>query len=213
MPSPDTILRSIKEVCEGGRGYGEGSLAQELNISTIELDGDGAHEDVTLPVLEMQPSDVQRDRSLNTDVVGFERNEQGEPIGRIIEKWYTMVVDIDLSTAQGSNVNHREQIEMLKEILVVYEDQGLSNPLPDPDDSTSLQNVTSLVVDESGSNNTFTTSPSIRGASLRLLVKFEERLYETDLVDLQDPYTGATISLDPDASASDTTDVTFTASK
>ncbi len=177
MVHPNTILESLRAACKRSEVVPSG-----VTYSTVELDAEGEHADVSLPIIEFSIENIDRDTSRNTDRVGVELDSNGNEIGYIFQSWFEMDVTASVITASGGGVNHRDLDKKLRKVLVQYDDRMLGNRLPDPADSSQdISGVSTFTVGMITPDNDFSTSPSMRGRSISIGIDYVHEYFTTDI--------------------------------
>jgi len=175
----NTILESLITVCRRSE-----RLPDAVTYASIELDVED-HGNISPPVIEFTPTDVERDTSRNTELVGKEYDEDGREIGYRFTRWYTADVNAQVLTVSQAQYTHRELSQRLEEALAPYESSApfqVCKSLPDPDGGDwALTDVDWLFVHGYQPDNDFTMSPSTREHSVPIEVGFTHELRTSEL--------------------------------
>ncbi len=182
MVHPNTILESLKTVCASSS-----ALPSSVTYATVELDAEGEHSNVSLPIIEFSIENIDRDTSRNTEKVGHEYDSDDNQIGYVYQSWFEMDVNASVVTASGGDVNHRDLDQTLRQVLVEYDDRVIGNPLPDPSDTTvDLSGISEFRVGSIAPNHDFSMSPTMRGRVISLEIDYIHEYYTTDIVGAYD---------------------------
>lgn len=177
MVHADTILESIVVACRRSD-----SIPSDVTFATVELDAEGEHSNVSPPVIEFTVENIDRDVSRNTERVGIETDEAGDPIGYIFTRWFDMTITTEILTVAGTKFTHRGLDQDLRETLVIYDTNAINEPLPDPNDpSKPLLDVNWFRVGEITPNNDFGMSPTVRGRTVTIDVGFTHEYRTSEL--------------------------------
>lgn len=195
MVHAETVLTSIASAIRES-----GLMPPEITYSIVELDMQGEHSGTSLPVVELTRSNVERDRSRNTNKVADVLNENDNKIGYVYEDWYSMDVQCDVLTAAGDGHDSRDLVHTIDQSLNEYDSHRMGHPLPDPDGGL-LSDVSSLYVDGLSPANDLSLSPALRRERLRLGCSFEHRFSTVDVVGEAEPITGVQTPTDGDINA------------
>ena len=177
MVHADTILESLVTACKDSE-----FLPDTVTYSTIVLDSEGDHSDVTPPVIEFTVNTIQKDQSRNTEKVGTEFDENGIEIGYIFNEWFDLRVVAEITTVSGTKYTHRGLSQKLRKTLYKFDTHGLELPLPDPNNPNKpLENVNWLFLDAIEPDTDFALSPSVRTRQLSLEAGFTHEFRSTEL--------------------------------
>jgi len=177
MVQPNEILEALATSCKQHT-----ILPQAINYATVELDAAGEHSNVSLPLVEFRVDDIRRDESRNTDRVGVTVNDQGVETGYRYRLWFTMDVVVDVQTASGTSITHRELDQLVRKSLYRHDTHGPARPLPDPDTPTeSLSGINWVVTSGTAPTHDFGLSPSVRSRQIRAEIGFEHEITSADL--------------------------------
>lgn len=195
MVYADTVLEAIKgAVADAGR-LPAGSLPHRTAFVTKELDPQGEHADIPLPVIEFAPTDIQRDTSRNKDLVGYETDTNGNQIGEIWRYFFRMSIEVNPTVAAQSGDDPRQLARYIREALSPYDTRSGDTNLPHPDGDGTLT-MADLVVGDREPNNEFSTSPSLRTSQVSLEARFSHELKQSDIVGEQTPVGAVTLDID-----------------
>jgi len=179
MVHADTILEAFVVACRQSD-----FLPNGVTYSSIELDGQGDHSNIDLPIIEFTIDDIERNQSRNTERVGVLRDEDGNESGFIYELWLDMLVDVEILTASSTSYNHRELEQQFQKTMYAYDSHGLDQQLPDPNDpTTELGDVSWIVYDSTNPENDFDFNPSVRTRQPQLSVGFTHEFLSTEFTE------------------------------
>lgn len=177
MVQIDTILESLVLGCKR-----TDMLPNDVTYSTVLLDQEGDHSDVSPPVIEFSVEDIARDESRNTERVGVETDDQGKEIGFVYSQWFDAVVQAEVITVSGTQYNHRDLEQDLRDALYVYDKHGVDEQPPDPaDTSEPLRDICGLSITDTTPNHDFSMSPSVRSRRTTLDIWFKHTVASSDL--------------------------------
>lgn len=186
MVYADTVLRAVKDALDNAPSVPGGSLPSSTVIKTFQLDGEGENADVTLPIIELTPTEVRRGRNRNRDVVGYETNASGDRIGEIYRYYFEMPIQLDITTVGPSNNDHRDMARAVREILAEYDTRSGANDLPDPNSSGALSTVDVVVGDREPAHE-FSTSPGLRVGRMSIGTRFTHELKQSAISGAKTP--------------------------
>jgi hypothetical protein len=176
----NTVLESLVVVCQSSD-----ALSEHVTYATVEPDRQGAHSNVSLPLIEFIPESVERDTSRNTEYVGPECDEDGNQIGYKHQTWFTADVHAYVQSVDQSSHNHREIEQSLRDTLSLYDVRAgrtYKQYLPDPDNPTeTLDGVNWLQLDGWERNSEFSMSPSLRTRDVQMDIAFQHTLCTSEL--------------------------------
>lgn len=176
MVTANTLLESLATTCRRSD-----AVPSDVTYATVELDAEGEHSDVSLPVVEFYITDIDRNRNRNTEVVGRELDDTGAEIGYVYEQWFDAYVSVDISTVPQTQLTHRELDQRVRRALYRHDTHGPGEPLPKPNSTGVLGDVAWIHTDEISRANDFGMSPSVRGRQIDLEIGFTHQLTSSDL--------------------------------
>ncbi len=176
MVTADTILESLVKSCNQ---FPE--LPDTVTYTSVELDMDGNHSNVSLPIVEFYIEDIQRDQSRNTEKVGHTLDSEGDYDGYVYSQWFTMEVSVDIQTVPETNTTHRGLDQLVRKALYRHDNHGPAKRLPKPQASGTLDDVSWVYVDNIQRSHDFALSPSVRGRSVALEIGFTHTLTSEEL--------------------------------
>lgn len=172
------ILEGLVRACKEAN-----DLPPDVTYATVELDSSGEHSDVTPPVIEFSVDDIVRDRSRNTEMVGYEYNDDGHQDGYRFTQWFDATVTAEIISVAQTQYNHRELDRLLRQTLTRFDKHSpLTQQLPDPEDpNETLNDVGSIVVENSEPSHDFDMSPSVRTRQVGLVIDFVHEFKTSEL--------------------------------
>jgi len=177
MVQPNTLLESLVTTC---RQFD--ALPAQVTYATVELDGDGEHSNVSLPLIEFTFDAKERNRRRNTERVGVTYNEDGSESGYIYEEWYDGRIIASVETVPQMDHTHRDLAEQLRKTLYRHDIHGPGVALPDPQHPTeTITGVSEFVTDTVTPANDFGSSPTSRVQTLEIDVAFSHTYTSADL--------------------------------
>lgn len=180
MVHVNTVLESLVTVCQQSD-----ELPRAVTYSTVQLDEEGQHSNVSPPVIEFSVDQLDRDLSRNTERVGWIADADDNKIGYWFTAWYTATITADVLTVAGTRYTHRDLNRALERALLPYDNhyRELDRELPDPESpSEPLENVSGVRLPGTQPNHDFSVSPSIRRRRQDIEVMFEDDINSVDLV-------------------------------
>ncbi|WP_153952847.1 hypothetical protein [Halosegnis longus] len=177
MTDIETILTSIASVLNE-----HDHIPNDLSYSVVELDKEGQHRDVELPVLELKLVRAEKDESRNTTAVGDVTDENENHTGTEHEDWWSAVVYADILTPAGQSPPARAIGTEVRDVLKIYDTSSLDQPLPDPSGEGILSDITSFTRSEISTQNDFSLSHSLRGDRTRLEIDYEDAYTSNELL-------------------------------
>lgn len=175
----DTILESLVVACRQSN-----RLPNAVTYSTIVLDGEGDHSDVSPPIIEFSVDGIERDQSRNTERVGMVYADNGDEEAYIYESWFTATIDAEIFTVASTDFTHRDLETALQTSLYAYDAHGLDHSLPDPVNTTDeLEDVSWLVYQATNPDHNFDFNPTARTRQTTLEVGFNHEFLSTDFTE------------------------------
>ncbi len=111
-----------------------GELPAELNLLLQEADQSNDDASVELPVMEVQPIEVDNVVVNNTDLVGYTTDDEGNRTGRVYFSDYEMTIQIQLWTTKGDSYDPDDLGERLRTALYPHSSYGPQEPFLDGND-------------------------------------------------------------------------------
>lgn len=111
-----------------------GELPAELNLLLQEADQSNDDASVELPVMEVQPIEVDNVVVNNTDLVGYTTDDEGNRTGRVYFSDYEMTIQIQLWTTKGDGYDPDDLGERLRSALYPHSSYGPQEPFLDDND-------------------------------------------------------------------------------
>ena len=136
-------------------------------------------EAIKLPVISVYPGQKVYLSDENSDFSGFNKDDNGNNIGRIYESLYTVEVTIAVYTADGSQFSAREIMNSIRDKMFTHESSGLQRPLRNPDDSV-IDEVWRVAIQSGEQNDDFGTSPTLRRWEQTILIQAGETYITED---------------------------------
>jgi hypothetical protein len=147
-------------------------IPDSANFIGYEPDIDS--ESIKLPLIEVSTGLMSELSEMNTDFVGFQKDDQGRDIGRIYESLYTLELNIAVWTAHGSKYSPREISDAIRDALYAHSTSGPARPLRNPDGSP-VDEVWRFAVQEGEQTDDLATSPTLRRWQQDVVVSASER--------------------------------------
>lgn len=158
MVRPDTALKGVVTALKESE-----RLPGATTYSIYEIDQDGAQANLRPPIVELTINDTIDYDEHNTDLIGFETDEDGNDIGYIYESRFEMNFQLDVWTAEGGDYDPYEIGESVRYALYRYDDDHVGEPIPDPNDpSQRLDDIVRFDIGDGGVRNDLSMTPALR---------------------------------------------------
>lgn len=148
----ETVARSIAESNE---------LPAEMSLLLQEADISSDDANVDMPVLEIQPVEVDNVVVSNTDFVGFITDDNGNHTGRIYYSEYEMTMEIQIWTTRDDGYDPDALGERLRSALYQYSSYGPQRPFLDEDGET-IDQITYFRLDTGERTDDLIRTPTVR---------------------------------------------------
>lgn len=155
MASPETLKESLAEALRSSELLPDGTYVTE------EVDTQGLHSNIRLPLYEVTIVSSIWLNPHNTDFVDYVEDEEGNEVGRIYDSEYQMTLQVDIWTAAGSQHDVSVISDNLRRVLYQYESSGPERRLPHPEGG-EVSDVWRFAVTDGGRNDDLSMSPSLR---------------------------------------------------
>jgi hypothetical protein len=176
MVTANTILESFAYSCRQSD-----IVPNDVTFATVELDSEGEHSDVSLPVVEIFVTNIERSQERNTERVGVECDDAGNEIGYVYTQWFTLNARVMISTVPQTRHTHRDLDRAIRKSLYRHDSYGPRQALPDPNESGTLSDIDWVHVNEIRRDNDFSLSPSVRGRQFDVEIGFTHEITSSDL--------------------------------
>lgn len=171
MVRPQQLIESVLYTLQN-----EPSLPSEANFVGYTPDIDS--ESIKLPLVEVSPGPQSHLSEMNTDFVGYKKDDDGREIGKIYESLYTLQLTIAVWTAHGSGFSPREIMDTVRDALYAHDTAGPDQPLRNPDGSP-VDEVWRFALQQGEQTDDLGTSPTLRRWQQIVVISASER-YVTD---------------------------------
>lgn len=179
MVRVDTILESLVVASRQSD-----ALPSAVTYSTIELDAEGDHSNVSPPIIEFKVDTLERDQSRNSERVGVTTDDDGNEEAYVYTVWFTAVIDVEVLTVTNTSITHRELENGLQKSLYPYDAHGLNKQPPDPTDPTEpLRDVSWIVYEGTERANNFGFNPTVRARNPTIEVGFTHEFLSTEFTE------------------------------
>jgi len=176
MAKPQELLHSIYLSIEESVGS---DLPQELDTVFHTADQRGSDSDKNLPLLEFNILSTDRIANSNTDFVGFVKDDEGNEVGRIYDMLYSMQIQIELWTAQGSEYDPNYLGSAIRESLYPHDSKAYGKPFVDTQ-GNPLSSVWKFKLLTGGRNDDIMTTPTARKWEQNVRIWSYERFDTTE---------------------------------
>jgi hypothetical protein len=168
-----------------------GELPSEMSLLLQEADQSADDADVSLPLLEITPTQVDNVVVHNTDLVGYVTDSDGNRTGRIYFSDYEMSISIDIWTTKDGGYDPDELGERLREALYPYSSYGPQRPFLD-DEQNPIEQITYFRLQDGERTDDLLQTPTVRRWSqeVELWGCEEFRTDEDYIVDVSYPSDG-----------------------
>lgn len=99
-------------------------VPSDLGLSLQEADTDNDDANIDMPLVEIQPVDVEHVVVNNDDLVGYVTDDEGNRVGKIYFSEYEMEIDINLWTTKGDGYDPDDLGERLRKALYPHSSYG-----------------------------------------------------------------------------------------
>lgn len=177
MVSPRNAMESVaKAVANSDK------LPAEMGVTLREADMDSDDADVDMPLLEIQPVEVDNVVVHNTDFVGYVTDNAGNHVGRVYHSEYEMTISLDIWTIADSEYDPDSLGRRLREALYPYASHGPQNDFVD-ENGNPLDDITYFRLDTGERADDLIQTPTVRRWSQQVeLWGYEEFSTEEDYI-------------------------------
>lgn len=126
MTSPREAMEAVARAIANSR-----ELPADMSVLLQEADAESDDSDVDLPLLEIQPVDVDNVIVSNTDLVGYLTDDNGNRTGRIFYSDYEMTIELNIWTIADDGYDPDDLGERLRSALYPYSSYGPQQKFPD----------------------------------------------------------------------------------
>lgn len=173
-------------------------LPDVTTFASIELDHDGAHSNVEVPVVELTLESLRRDGNRNTEFVEWDTDSNGNRIGRIYRSKFELDARIDCLSAEDSSYDARTMGQAARSALVEYDTRQIGEPLPHPEDGNDpLYEVSPVMVGDGSRPSDLSKTPALRITRMPVTCWFSDSYSSVDYLGPQD-YVKDVTGPDPD---------------
>lgn len=159
-----------------------GKLPSDMSLLLHEADTSSEDADVDLPLLEMQPVEVENVIVDNTDLIGWTTDANGNRTGRIYASDYEMRMTLDIWTSADDGFDPDDLGERLREALYPYSSYGPQQPFLDGDDAP-IEDITYFRLGTGERIDDLLQTPTVRRWSQEVeLWGYEEFRTEADYI-------------------------------
>jgi len=130
--------------------------------SFIDHEPDINSESIKLPLVEVSMGSMLDISDVNTDLVGYSTDDDGNQIGRIYQSLYTQELQVSVWTAHGSKYDVGELSNVVRQELYKHTTAGPDIPIRHPSDDRQLDEVWRFWLTEASRTDDLATSPSLR---------------------------------------------------
>lgn len=110
-----------------------GELPSEMSLLLQEADTANDDADVDLPLMEIQPIEVDDVVIHNDDLVDYIIDEDGNRVGRVYQSEYEMTIQIDIWTTKDDGYDPDDLGETLRRVLYQHSSYGIDEPFVNAD--------------------------------------------------------------------------------
>lgn len=156
MTTPRESLEAVTRAVDNS-----GELPSEMGVVLRDADMESDDADVNLPLLEVQPIEVDNVVVHNTDLVGFITDDNGNRTGRIYYSEYEMNISLDIWTVEDGGYDPDDLGERLREALYPYSSYGPQKSFTD-EDGNSIDQITYFRLDTGERTDDLIQTPTVR---------------------------------------------------
>lgn len=176
-----------------------GELPSEMSLLLHEADQTASDADVEMPLLEIQPVEVEHVILNNDDFVGYATDNNDNQIGRIYLSDFEMGISLDIWTSVDDQYDPDDLGERLRSALYPHSSYGPQKPFLD-EDKTPIDQITHFRLDTGERVDDLLQTPTVRRWSQEVeLWGYEEfRTDEEYIVSVDFPASGDLNDTDSD---------------
>lgn len=177
MATSNEILESLRVACRRSD-----HLPSSVTYSTVQLDSQGEHANVSLPIIEFEINEIDPIKDHNTSRTGVEVDDRGNEVGYVHDHVFQMEMQANVMTASQGAYNHRQLDQRLRDILTLYDKSDLAKPLPHPENRDEiLEGIIEFEVGSIQPAHDFGTSPTLRARQIKIYVEYKYERLTSDL--------------------------------
>lgn len=177
MVTPRDAMESISLAAANA-----GKLPSETSVLLQEADTDNDDADVDLPLLEIQPVEVDNVVVSNTDFLETIKDNDGNEIGRVYLSEYEMTVEINLWTTKDDGYDADDLGEKLRQSLYPYSSYGPDQDFLDQNDNP-IEDITYFRLGMGERTDDLVQTPTVRRWSQEVeLWAYEEFRTDKDYI-------------------------------
>lgn len=136
-------------------------LPSDMSLLLHEADTSADDADADLPLLEIQPVEVEHVVVSNTDLVGYVTDNNGNRIGRLFSSEYEMTISIDIWTTSDGGYDPDELGNRLREALYPHSSYGPQEPFFD-EERSPIDQITYFRLGSGERTDDLIQTPSVR---------------------------------------------------
>lgn len=136
-------------------------MPAEAGLTLHEADMESDDADVDMPLIEIQPSEVEHVTVSNTDFVSFIEDDNGNSIGRVYLSEFEMTIQIDIWTSRDDGYDPDDLGHRLRRSLYPYSDYGPGRPFLD-EEGDVVDDITYFRILSGERTDDLITTPTVR---------------------------------------------------
>jgi hypothetical protein len=156
MVSHDQAVEIIRDTIDR-----DDRIPDRMSYIIHEADTEGAHANVSLPLIEFQILDTSRDDLNNSNLTDFVFNSNGEKVGRIFELKWEMQLQMNVWTVGGSDHDADTLGQVLRTVLYDYDTLGPDETFQD-ERGEPVQDIWNFKLQNGERADDLTQTPTIR---------------------------------------------------
>jgi hypothetical protein len=138
-----------------------GELPSETSVLLQEADSENDDADVSLPLLEITPVEVDNVTLRNTDLVGWITDSNGNRTGRVFHSEYEMEIQLELWTTKDDGYDPDELGEALRRAIYPYSSHGPDKSFEDGS-GNPIEQITYFSIDSGNRADDLVQTPTVR---------------------------------------------------
>lgn len=156
MVSHDQAVEIIRDTIDR-----DDRIPDRMSYIIHEADTEGAHANVSLPLIEFQITNTNRADLNNSNLIDFVLNSDGERVGRIFELKWEMDLQMNIWTVDQSSYDADRLGQILRTVLYDYDTLGPAKTFKD-DTGDPIHDIWDFNLQSGERVDDLTQTPTIR---------------------------------------------------